>query len=43
MEAAREKYETYPKLVVPEFAQITYIAMPVKTTPMSSTRPLTRV
>ena len=25
MEAAREKYETYPKMVVPEFAQITYI------------------
>ena len=22
---AREKYETYPKLVVPEFANITYI------------------
>lgn len=22
---AREKYETYPKLVVPEFAKITYI------------------
>ncbi|KPG68529.1 phenolic acid decarboxylase [Enterococcus sp. RIT-PI-f] len=25
MEAAREKYETYPKLVVPEFASITYM------------------
>ncbi|OQO70359.1 phenolic acid decarboxylase padC [Enterococcus villorum] len=25
MEAAREKYETYPKLVVPEFATITYM------------------
>lgn len=25
MEASREKYDTYPKLVVPEFAQITYI------------------
>lgn len=25
MEESREKYETYPKLVVPEFAQITYI------------------
>ena len=25
MEASREKYETYPKLVVPEFAHITYI------------------
>lgn len=25
MKAAREKYETYPKLVVPEFAHITYI------------------
>lgn len=24
MEAAREKYETYPKYVVPEFADITY-------------------
>lgn len=25
MEAAREKYETYPKLLVPEFATITYM------------------
>ena len=25
MEAAREKYETYPKLLVPEFANITYM------------------
>lgn len=25
MEAAREKYATYPKLVVPEFANITYM------------------
>lgn len=25
MEAAREKYATYPKLVVPEFAKISYI------------------
>lgn len=25
MAAAREKYETYPKLVVPEFAKITYM------------------
>ena len=25
MEESREKYETYPKLVVPEFAKITYI------------------
>ena len=25
MHAAREKYETYPKLVVPEFAKITYV------------------
>jgi phenolic acid decarboxylase len=25
MEAARDKYETYPKLIVPEFAKITYI------------------
>jgi len=25
MEAAREKYATYPKMVVPEFATITYI------------------
>ncbi|MGM0169371.1 phenolic acid decarboxylase PadC [Enterococcus sp. AZ135] len=25
MIAAREKYETYPKLVVPEFAKITYV------------------
>lgn len=26
MEEAREKYETYPKLLVPEFAKITYSA-----------------
>ncbi|MBM6763463.1 phenolic acid decarboxylase [Ligilactobacillus agilis] len=25
MHAAREKYPTYPKLVVPEFAKMTYI------------------
>ena len=25
MEEAREKYETYPKLLVPEFATITYM------------------
>ena len=25
MEASREKYATYPKLIVPEFATITYI------------------
>lgn len=25
MEAEREKYETYPKLLVPEFANITYM------------------
>ncbi|KMT23490.1 phenolic acid decarboxylase PadC [Melissococcus plutonius] len=25
MEESREKYETYPKLMVPEFATITYI------------------
>ncbi len=25
MEESREKYETYPKMVVPEFANITYI------------------
>ncbi len=25
MEESREKYETYPKLVVPEFAKITYM------------------
>ena len=25
MEEAREKYATYPKLVVPEFASITYV------------------
>lgn len=25
MHEAREKYDTYPKLVVPEFARITYI------------------
>lgn len=25
MYAAREKYPTYPKLVVPEFAKMTYI------------------
>lgn len=25
MHESREKYETYPKLVVPEFAKITYI------------------
>lgn len=25
MEESREKYDTYPKLVVPEFAHITYM------------------
>ena len=28
MEASREKYETYPKYVVPEFATITYVGQP---------------
>lgn len=28
METSREKYETYPKYVVPEFAKITYIGAP---------------
>ena len=28
MEASREKYDTYPKYVVPEFATITYVGTP---------------
>lgn len=30
MHESREKYETYPKLLVPEFATITYIKKPAK-------------
>ncbi len=30
MEEARQKYATYPKLVVPEFATITYIGKAVQ-------------
>ena len=32
MEEARQKYATYPKLVVPEFATITYIGKAVENT-----------
>ena len=35
MEESREKYATYPKLVVPEFAHITYMGMRGKITKMS--------